>query len=110
VHPGGEVAGAGGDEGVLRQVLPEPHHDLAEVDAAGLRRRLLGPRQIIVVRGLGLRPPGNLVRRLQAFQRRGKAGRRRVNGQMRMIDAAELFGAGMHMHEGLRGPGMSSSE
>ena len=105
MHPGGEIAGAGGDEGVLRQILAEPHHDLAEVDAAGLRRRLLGPVQIVVVRGLGLRAPGNLVRRLQAFQRRGKAGRRRVDGQMRMIDAAELLGAGMDMHEGLPRPG-----
>ena len=101
MHPGREIAGAGGDEGVLRQILAQPHHDLAEVDAAGLRRRLLGPVEIIGVRGLGLRAPGNLVRRLQAFQRRGKAGRRRVDRQMRMIDAAELLGAGMHMHERL---------
>ena len=43
--------------------------------------------------------PRDLVRRLQAFQRRAERGRRRVDGERRVIDAAEFLGARMHMHQ-----------
>ena len=43
--------------------------------------------------------PCDLVRRLQAFQRRAERGRRRLNGERGVIDAAEFLGARMHMHQ-----------
>ena len=66
---------------------------------ARLRRRLLGPGEIVGMRDGRLAFPGDLVRRLQAFQRRAECGRRRVDGERGMIDAAEFLGARMHMHQ-----------
>ena len=54
---GGEIAGTVGDDRLGREVFAQPDDDLAEIDAARLRRRRLGPFQEIVVSGQGLGRP-----------------------------------------------------
>ena len=83
VNPAGEISGAVGDDALRPQLIAQPHHDLAEIDGARLRRRLAGPGEEIVMRGLGARAPFDLVGRLQAFERRAEAGRRGMDRQMR---------------------------
>ncbi len=103
MDPAREVAGALRDDCIGRQIVAQPHHDLAEVDGARHRRRFLAPGEKVGMRCITVATPRNLLGRLQAVQRRAESGRRRVDCEMRMIDAAELVGTGMHMHElGLR--------
>jgi hypothetical protein len=47
VNPGREVSGAVAHEGVVGEVVAQPDHDLAEIDAAGHRGGLLGVGEII---------------------------------------------------------------
>ena len=49
--------------------------------------------------GLGLGAPADLVGRLQALERRGEFGRRRVDRKVRAIDPSEVLGARIRMHE-----------
>ena len=85
---------------VGRKIVAQPHHDGAEIDAAGLLGRLLGPGEIVGMRGLRPGAPLDLVGRLQAFGGGREGGRRRMDREMRLVDAAELLGARMHVHEG----------
>ena len=98
MDPGGVVAGAVADDRVGGKVVAQPHHDRAEIDAARLLGRLFRPGEIVGVRGLGL--TARRARHVEMLERRGKRGRRRMDWQMRIVDAAELFGARMHVHEG----------
>src|SRR6185503_20864533 len=61
------------------------------------------PGKKVGMRGVAVAAPADLFWRLQAVQGRAESGRRRVDGEMRMIDASEFVSAGVHMHEfGLR--------
>src|SRR5262252_8115522 len=89
VNPGREVAGAAADDRVGRQMLTQPHHDLAEIDAAWLRARRLRPCQVVLVRNLGGVTPGNLVRRLDALERCRERGGRGIDGEVGSVQAPE---------------------
>ena len=95
------IAGPRRDDEIVVQLFTQARERLAELHRAGDGRRVLGPRQIIGMRGLGRACPGDGVRRLHAFQLRAEGLRGRVDGKCGMIDAAEFVGVGMHMHEGL---------
>ena len=97
INPGRVIAGTVADDGVGRQVVAQPHHDRAEIDRAGLLGRRFGPGEIIGMRRLGL--PAQCGRKIDALERGGERRRRRVDRQMRAVDAAEFFGARMHVHE-----------
>ena len=96
VNPGGVIAGAVANDGIGSEIFAQPHHHRAEIHCARLLGRLFGPGQIVGMSGLGV------ARRSadegQAFQRCRKRRRRRINRKVRTIDAAELFGARMHVH------------
>ena len=70
-----------------------------KLTAPGWLGRLLGPGEVVVMRGLGLGAPADLVRRLQPFERGRKAGRRGVDREVGPVDAAELAGVRMHVDE-----------
>ena len=99
MHPAGEVSGALRDDRVGRQVVAQPDHDLAEIDRARHRGRLLAPGEIVGMRSIAFAAPGNVLGRLQLFQRNAKCRRRCVNRKMRVVDAAQFFRTRMHMHE-----------
>jgi hypothetical protein len=97
MNPGGVVAGAVADDGVVGKILAQPDHDRAEIDGARLLGRSLRPGQI-----LGMCRFGVTTRRARYFeilQRRGKSRRRGVDRQRRAVDAPKLFRAGMDVHE-----------
>ncbi len=66
VDPGGVIAGAVAEDRVVGQVVAQPDHDLAEIDAAGLRRRLCRSRRDTRHARPGLGAPGQRGGRLSA--------------------------------------------
>ena len=54
MNPGGIIAGAVADDGVVGKIFAQPHHDRAEIDGARLLGRRLRPGQIIGVRRFGV--------------------------------------------------------
>ena len=97
MNPGGIIAGAVADDGVVGKILAQPHHDRAEIDRARLLGRRLRPGQILGMRGFGV--AARRAGHVECLQRRRKPGRRRVDRQRRAVDAPKLFRAGMNMHE-----------
>ena len=96
MDPGRVIASAVAQHGVARKVVPQPHHDGAEIDSARLLGRLLRPGEIVGMRGLGLtaqRP------QIQVLEHRRECRGRRMDRQMRTVDAAKFFSARMDMHE-----------
>src|SRR5882762_8577096 len=51
VNPGGEIPRAVAQDRILGEVLAQPHHHGAEIDAARLLGRLLGPCEIVRMGG-----------------------------------------------------------
>ena len=97
MNPSGVVSGAVAEDGVGREVFAQPHHDCAEIDRARLLGRLLRPGKIVGMSGRRLTARRRW--KLEAIERCGERRRRRVDRQMRAVDAAELLGARMDMHE-----------
>src|SRR4029077_17425798 len=97
--PGRKISGAAADDGVVGKIFAQPDHDFAEIDAARLWCRLVGPGAIIGVGGLSLRAPADFVGRLQAFERGCEGRGRSIDCEMRMVDATKFLRAGMDMHE-----------
>src|ERR1044072_1615808 len=97
------IAGAVTQDRVVRQIFAKPDHDGAEIDPARLLCRMLGPREVIGVSGLCALAPRNGTGRFYLTERLGKRARARMDRQMRPIEASNLLGARMNVHElGLR--------
>src|ERR1700691_1209040 len=96
VNPGGVIASAVAQDRVDGKIFPQPNHYRAEIDPAWLFGRLFRPGEIVGMRGVTLpaEGTGNVE-----VERGGECRRRRMNGEGRGVNAAELLGAGMHMHK-----------
>ena len=103
VDPRRIVAGAVAQDGVARQVVAQPNHDRAEIDATRLLGRHLRPCEKVRVGRVRSRAPRNRVGRLHRVGRFGKRRRARMDCEMRPVEPPELLGARMDVHElGLR--------
>src|SRR5271169_4473125 len=98
--PDGEVAGSGGEDGV-RHAPPQREHDFADLNPAGVRRRLLAPGEIIRPRLTRLGGPGNGSWRLYSFQSRAELRRSRDNSKGRGIIAPDLMRVRVNMDKAL---------
>src|ERR1043165_17817 len=99
VNPCCVISGAIAQNSVVRQVLAQPHHDRAKIDAARLLGRHLGPREILRVSHVRPLAPGNAIGWPYGLQRRGKCGWTRVERQMRAIELPKLLGARMNVDQ-----------
>ena len=100
VDPGGVVAGAVGDDGVGREEIAQGADDLGQLHRTGdLHRR--APGKVVGADGGALRGPDGRGRRLEAGERCRQFRHARIDGQVRGIDAAQLLGARVDVHERL---------
>ena len=100
VQPDREVAGPVGQDRVLGQRVAHVAQDLAQLQRTGVGARLLGP---VEVGGAGPGHPFALARRVGAErgQARRQAARGRVDAESGLVDAPDLVGVGMDVHQRL---------
>ena len=103
VHPAREVAGAVGEDRVLRQVALEPVDDVPHLHRAGILAPH-GPRAIVGIRRTRRLAPAGRIDRLQRRERRSDLRHAGVDQQLALVHAPQLLGAGVHVHEALRRP------
>src|SRR6202034_2636654 len=97
MHPRSIVARAVAENGVVRQIFAQPHHYRTEVDAARLLGRFSRPFQEAGMRDLGI--AALRLFQFEMIEPCGKRRRRGVDGEVRAVNPAELFGARMNMNE-----------
>ena len=105
MHPGGVVAGAVGEDGVVGQHLFQIVHDRPHLDRAGPGLRRRRPVEIGGVRLRRLGRPGRRAGRLALGESLDEGRGRGVDRQRRPVDAAEFAGVGMDMDQRLVGVG-----
>ncbi len=100
VDPDGIVAGAVGDDRILGQGLAQPGHHLAHLQLAR-RRGGLDVRQIVLARRRRPVVPGAPLHCGKLCRRVGEGLLPGIDTQDRLIDAAQLLGAGMDVDQRL---------
>jgi hypothetical protein len=102
MQPGRVVAGAVREDGVGRQPLAQDLHHRWHLDGTGMALVLEGG-QVFGMRLGGARSPARRVDRRQRARRGGELRHAGVDRQRRLIDAAQLLGAGMDVDQRLLG-------